>query len=145
MLEFLENARIFRKCQTFQKMFKLLEFQENDRISRNCQNFQKLLELLEFLENWIKKTELKYTDLRAEGAKVGVFQFTPTFAPKARRPPAYTRPSSLSCVLDILCICTIYVSIRCIYQRLKIFLCFICFICFFVYAVSFVAMLHLHL
>ena len=26
--------------------------------------------------NW---TELKYTDLRAEGAKVGVFQFTPTF------------------------------------------------------------------
>ena len=76
-----------------------------------------MLELLEFLENWIKKTELKYTDLRAEGAKVGVFQFTPTFAPKARSPPASTRPSSLSCVVDIFCICTIYmylldVSIR---------------------------------
>ncbi len=101
----------------------MLEFLENVRIARKCQNC------------W------KYTDLRAEGAKVGVFQFTPTFAPKARRPPASTRPSSLSCVLDILCICTIYVSIRCIYQRLKIFLCFICFICFFVYAVSFIAML----
>ena len=42
---------------------------------------------------------------------------TPTFAPKAQSPPASTRPSSLSCVLDILCICTIYmylldVSIR---------------------------------
>ena len=78
------------------------EFLENVRIARISRKID-------------KETELKYTDLRAEGAKVGVFQFTPTFAPKARRPPAYTRPSSLSCVLDILCICTIYVSIRCIY------------------------------
>ena len=80
------------------------EFLENVRIARISRKID-------------KETELKYTDLRAEGAKVGVFQFTPTFAPKARSPPASTRPSSLSCVLDILCICTIYmylldVSIR---------------------------------
>ena len=105
-----------------------------------------MLGLLEFLENWIKKTELKYTDLRAEGAKVGVFQFTPTFAPKARSPPASTRPSSLSCVLDILCICTIYmylldVSIRYLKYFCVLFVLFV----LFVYAVSFIAMLHLHL
>ena len=123
MLEFLENARISRKCQNFLKM---LEFLENARISRKCQNFQKLLEFLEI----------------ARGAKVGVFQVIPTFAPKARRPPAYTRPSSLSCVLYILCICTIYmylldVSIRYLKYFLVLFVLFV----LSVDAVSFIAML----
>ena len=76
-----------------------------------------------------------HTNLRAEGAKGGVFQFTPTFVPKARRPPAYTRPSSLSCVLDILCICTIYVS--------KYFC--VLYSCFIFLWYSYIAMLHLHL
>ena len=102
-----------------------------------------MLGLLEFLENWIKKTELKYTDLRAEGAKVGVFQFTPTFAPKARSPPASTRPSSLSCVLDILCICTIYMYLLDVSIRYLKYFCVL--FVLFVYAVSFIAMLHLHL
>ena len=88
----------------------MLEFLENVRIARISRKLD-------------KKIELKYTDLRAEGAMVGVFRCTPTFAPQARRPPAYTRPSSLSCVLDILCICTIYMYLLDVSIRYLKYLC----------------------
>ena len=123
-----------------------------------------MLGLLEFLENWIKKTELKYTDLRAEGAKVGVFQFTPTFAPKARRwrVSVHTnlraegaKPACLhTTILTVLCsryIVYMYYMyyIYYMYCLKSIFVFYIAvlfvLIVLFVYDVSFVAMLHLHL